>query len=128
MKTIFRMTVLVVAMSAWLPAARAQEPQPLFDGCHWIYPRLCVLWQQRKCWCPDDYCPKPLPCVRPGPCGCVDDYCFKKLPWVPPNAKGCADDYCPKTCPILLGSNCEPWYTCGPPQSCGKYGCGNRAP
>jgi hypothetical protein len=114
MKAIVQTALLALAIPIWLPTARAQAPQLLFDGCHWTYPKLGVLWQQRKCWCPDDYCPKAAPCVPPTAKGCVDDYCPKKPPCVPPKPRGCLDDYCPKTCPILLGSNCEPWYTCGP--------------
>jgi hypothetical protein len=128
MKAIVKTTLLVLAILIWQPAARAQAPQVLFDGCQWSFPRLNVLWQQRKCWCPDNYCPKTAPCVPPRASGCVDDYCPKKLPCVPANPKGCLDDYCPKTCSILLGRNCEPWYTCGPPQNCMKSGCSNRAP
>jgi hypothetical protein len=128
MKAIVKTTLLALGLLIGLPAARAQAPQPLFDGCHWTYPSLVILWQQRKCWCPDDYCLKALPCVPPRACGCVDDYCYKNLPCVPANPRGCVDDYCRKTCPIPLGCNCEPWYTCGPPQNCTKPGCVHRAP
>jgi hypothetical protein len=127
MKSIVKTTLLVIALVVWLPSAGAQAPQLLFDGCRWSFPSLRDLWQQRKCWCPDDYCPKTSPCVPPNACGCVDDYCPKKLPCVSPNPKGCLDDYCPKICPILLGGNCEPWYTCGPQYNCMKSGCGKAA-
>jgi hypothetical protein len=126
MKELVKTTLPALAILVWLPAVRAQSPQLLFDGCHWSYPRLCALWQARKCWCADDYCPKTLPCVPPNARGCIDDYCRKTLPCVAPNPKGCIDDYCRKTCPILLGTNCEPWYTCGPAQTGAKSGCGKH--
>jgi hypothetical protein len=116
--------ILVLAWTLWQSPARAEAPWLLFDGCNWSFPNLCDLWRQRKCWCPDDYCSKSLPCVPTNARGCVDDYCPKTLPCVPPNPKGCVDDYCPKTCPILLGSNCDPRYLCGPPENCLKCGCG----
>jgi hypothetical protein len=104
---------VVVVLAACAPAARADGPWPLYDGCRWSVPKLTDEWRKRRCWCPDDYCPKRLPCVPPNPVGCVDDYCRKPLPCVSPNAKGCADDYCPKACPLFLGPLCEPWYKCG---------------
>jgi hypothetical protein len=107
---------VLLVMSA--SSAYAEEPRPLFDGCGWSFPKLHVEWHQRKCWCPDDYCPKPLPSVPCNAKGCVDDYCPKPLPSVPCNAKGCVDDYCPRTCPLSLGRLCEPWYTCGPSRCC----------
>jgi hypothetical protein len=128
MKFTLKTGLAVLAILICIPLARAQDPHVLFDGCQWTFPSLRALWQQRKCWCPDDYCTKAAPCVRPGPAGCVDDYCPKKLPCVPANPKGCVDDYCAKTCPIVLGTNCEPWYTCGPPPCCVKCGSGKRAP
>jgi len=106
--------VFLLATAVWQESAKAQEPWILFDGCRWAFPNLCKQWQERKCWCPDDYKPKSLPCMPLNPKGCVDDYCRKSLPCVAPNAKGCMDDYCPKMCPIFLGKLCEPWYQCGP--------------
>jgi hypothetical protein len=105
--------------------ALAGDPRPLFDGCQWTLPCLRAQWDQRQCWCPDDYCAKCLPCVPANRQGCVDEYCRKTLPCVPANPKGCADDYCPKKCPPCLGSLCQPWYTCGPPENpCGPcQGC-----
>jgi hypothetical protein len=128
MKAIAKTTLLALATLFGLSIARAQVPQLLFDGCHWTYPKLCDLWKQRKCWCPDDYCPKKAPCILPNVHGCVDDYCPKKLPCVPPNPRGCLDDYCPKTCPIQLGSNSVPWYTGCPAQPCKKAGCTKTNP
>jgi hypothetical protein len=103
--------------------AHADEPRLLFDGCRWVFPHLRDEWRQRCCWCPNDYCPKTLPCVPPNAKGCVNDYCPKSLPCVPPNPKGCVDDYCRKTCPLTLGKVCEPWYICGAPQGCGAEPC-----
>ena len=100
--------------------AQADEPVWLFNGCHWMFPKLRDEWRQRACCCPDDYCRKPLPCVPPNAKGCVDDYCGKPLPCVPPNRQGCVDDYCRKSCPIFLGRLCEPWYHCGPRKDVGE--------
>jgi len=123
MKRTGLIAAIVLTVLVGLPAARAENPQVLFDGCRWSFPRLDLLWQQRKCWCPDDYCRKPLPCPPPRVGGCgFEDYCAKPMPCVPANPKGCVDDYCPKNCPILLGPTCEPWYTCGPQQNCSKSG------
>jgi hypothetical protein len=104
----------LVALLIFGASARADEPWLLFDGCHWTLPKLCEQWRQRGCWCPDDYCSKPLPHVPPNPVGCVDDYCQKPLPCVRPNSRGCVDDYCPRSCPLSLGKLCEPWYRCPP--------------
>ena len=114
MKPTIYSVVTVLALAAWSPAARAEEPWPLFNGCSWSFPSLCDLWQQRACWAPEDYRPKGLPCPPPRVGGCLDDYDGKPLPCVPCNLRGCVDDYCPKQCPILLRGNCEPWYTGGP--------------
>ena len=111
-----RVILLAAALTAGPPLAHADGPWMLFDGCHWHLPSLCAEWRQRHCWCPDDYHGKCLPCVPANAKGCVDDYCGKCLPCVPANAKGCVDDYCPKTCPLWLGGQCQPWYTCGPPE------------
>jgi hypothetical protein len=114
MKPITYSVIAVVALAAWSPTARTQETWPLFNGCSWSFPSHCNLWRQRKCWAPDDYCSKRLPCPPPCVGGCIDDYHGKPLPCVPCNRRGCVDDYCPKQCPILLRGNCEPWYTVGP--------------
>jgi len=103
-------------------AVQADGPWLLFDGCRWSMPRLRAAWQERCCWCPDDYCAKSLPCVPPNLQGCCDDYCAKSLPCVPPNLQGCCDDYCPRTCPLWLGSLCAPWYRCGPAPGCCRGG------
>lgn len=67
------------------------------------------------CWCPDDYCRKPLP---GDPCGtaecCCDDYCGKPSPAVPcPTPTVCCDDYCskpwcPPPCRPIPGATCPP--------------------
>src|SRR5262249_24043866 len=123
MKPVIHLTTLILAWTIYQPSAQAQHPWLLFDGCRWAFLSLCQEWRERKCWCPDDYCPKSLPCVPPNSKGYYYDYCAKPLPCVPPNPKGCYDDYCPKTCPIFLGRLCEPWYSCGPPDGASGGGC-----
>lgn len=105
---------LIALLLVCATVAQADEPTPLFDGCRWIFPRLRDEWRQRCCWCPDDYCPKSLPCVPCNLKGCVDDYCPKSLPCAACNAKGCVDDYWPKTCPIFLWKPCSSCLSCGP--------------
>src|SRR4051794_10408790 len=122
MKRLIYLGTLLIAWSLHPTAAQAQPPSVLFDGCKWSFPSLCEMWGQRKCWCPDDYRAKTMPCVPPNPRGCVDDYCAKKLPCVPANPRGCVDDYCPRQCPLILRGNVEPWYTCGTPEACLKTG------
>ena len=65
--------------------------------------------------CPDDYCPKPLPCV-PSPllsC-CPSDYCLKPLPWLrAPTLSCCGGDYCPKPLPGLCWLRSPVSYSCG---------------
>jgi hypothetical protein len=58
-----------------------------------------------RCWLPNDYCRKPIPCVRrQGPLGQVVEDCSKPLPLPPcPAMRGCANDYQPKSYPILIG-------------------------
>jgi hypothetical protein len=63
----------------------------------------CASCAVNPCWCPDDYCRKPLPRI---PClplrYAADDYCRKPLPRIPcPALGGCADDYCRKPLPDL---------------------------
>ncbi len=75
-----------------------------------------------KCWCPDDYCPKPCPsfCLPPI-CGCRDSYCPKPAPCVSmPPVRGCPDDYCPKPPPCVSWPCRWPdFYKCPPPR-CGR--------
>ena len=70
--------------------------------------------------CCDDYCRKPLPCVKPlCDSGSCDDYCPKPLPCVKPLCYcGCCDDYCRKPLPQLNCHFCcgyPDYYRCGPP-------------
>jgi hypothetical protein len=113
MKPIIFSVIASVVLAAWPSAARTEETWTLFNGCKWTFPSLCNMWRGRKCWEPDDYCSKRLPCAPPRVCGCIDDYNSKSLPCVPCNSRGCVDDYCPKQCPILLRGNFEPCCTGG---------------
>jgi len=65
--------------------------------------RCCAQCAAQPCWCPDDYCPKPQPCVPcPNYCVCPDTYCPKPQPCVPcPNYCVYPDTYCPKPAPNL---------------------------
>src|SRR5262245_23643457 len=92
------LALLIVGLMFGPALARAAEP-PLAGKWFTWFGRPLDLWKGCTCWCPDDYCPKTLPCVSCTPKGCVDDYCPKTLPCVPPCAGGCVDDYCPKNCP-----------------------------
>jgi hypothetical protein len=98
-------TILVL-----LGTAKAIEAEPLIFGR-----ALTSATCPPACYnCPDDYCQKPLPCVRPV-CGSLpDDYCPKPLPCVPCPVRGCGDDYCAKPFPSCLPPSIRPWYTCGP--------------
>ena len=118
MKNIIYPVVFALAWTVGQGAVQADGPWQLFDGCSWSMPSLHALWKARKCWCPNDYCAKALPCPPPCVHGCCDDYCAKSLPCPPPWVKGCCDDYCPRCCPLWLGKLCEPWYRCGPPDRC----------
>ncbi len=109
--------LLLIGLVLAVAPARAEPPacsKPLGSRFG-----LCDVRQWLRCWCPDDYCTKPLPCVACVLTGCVDDYCPKELPGVPCCPRGCVDDYCPKNCPLGPGKLCEPWYTCGPINACG---------
>jgi hypothetical protein len=65
-------------------------PWEWFFGCD-----LRNAWQARKCWCPDDYHRKPLPC---------DPLC----------GTGYGNNHGPRICP-LIGPPCiPPWYVCVP--------------
>lgn len=82
--------------------ALAKERAP---GCCPALPHFC---------CPDDYQPKPWPCLpRPTTCGYCDDYCRKPLPGLPcPNGCYCPDNYCAK--PFPSAPCCPPsrWLKC----------------
>jgi hypothetical protein len=64
--------------------------------------------------CPDDYHPKPWPCLPPSVCcGCCDDYDCKPLPLIPCPVTGCdCEAYCPKPLPCPPGAYCPPWFKC----------------
>ncbi len=83
-----------------------------------------VCGEQQKCacrgglmlCCPDDYCPKPLPCVPWARCCCPDDYCCKPYPYLfSPALSCCGDDYCCKPFPHLCWPRLPVHYSCGPP-------------
>lgn len=67
------------------------------------------------CRCPDDYCPKPLPCP---PCPVrvtADDYCAKPMPCIPCLClKPCPDDYCEKPLPRFCWPVNREYYRCPP--------------
>ena len=65
--------------------------------------------------CCDDYCPKPLPCVRGVSCFGCDDYCPKPLPRACGVNCFCCDDYCPKPLPCVRCCPPPVGLTCGPP-------------
>ena len=102
------MTKILLIVGLWtamLPvAAGAAEIGPSAPCCE---ARCC-------CTCPDDYCPKPLPCV---PCvllGKCDCYCRKPMPCPPCPLGYCGpNDYCPKPYSICLPLCSPAWYTCG---------------
>ena len=86
--------LLLAALLLTAGVARAGEPGPKW----WS-----VLYPSYHCCpkCPDDYCPKPLPCATPWRyCG-PDDYCPKPLPCATPWRYCAPDDYCPKPPPPL---------------------------
>jgi hypothetical protein len=69
---------------------------------------------RRCCTCPNDYCPKPLPCVPCAPLGKCDCYCPKPLPCPPCPLRYCGpNDYCPKPCCLYLPPCWPAWYSCG---------------
>jgi hypothetical protein len=68
---------------------------------------------RRCCTCPDNYCPKPQPCVPGAPWGCCDDYCPKPMPCAQPLRYCGPDDYCPKPCCLYLPPCWPTWYSCG---------------
>ena len=74
-------------------------------------------------WCPDDYCPKCPPCVRPPAyCGTYDCYDAKCAPCIRlPKYCGTCDCYDAK-CPPCLKIPCffPDFYKCPPPKCCGR--------
>jgi hypothetical protein len=67
--------------------------------------------------CPDDYCRKPMPCVRRLPCGQCDDYCPKPLPRICTLPCGESYEYCRKPWPRLCRPLRAENYSCGQPQA-----------
>jgi hypothetical protein len=72
-------------------------------------------------WCPDDYCPKCPPCVRPptccGGCDCYDAKCPPCI--CPPKYCGTCNCYDAKCPPCVKIPWCFPnFYKCPPPQCC----------
>jgi len=104
--------VILLASLGLCHEARAAEP-----ACDWWQSLWHPLSRPQPC-CPDDYCPKPLPCAPPVSCRGPNDYCPKPLPTTCPAKCFGPDDYCPKKCPIFLPPCYPPWYTCGPAQGC----------
>jgi hypothetical protein len=112
MKGPFFVGLLILGLT--LAGAAAVADVASTSGC----PRCC-------CTCPDDYCPKPLPCVPCAACGCCpDDYCPKPLPCVF-CMPGCCwpDDYCPKPFVFCLPPCYPSWYTCGLARCCPNPQC-----
>lgn len=67
---------------------------------------------QSRC-CPDDYSPKPVPCVRPVSACCLDTFCRKPCLVLPCRTNACCpDDYCPKPFPETCRTPYNPWYKC----------------
>lgn len=69
-------------------------------------------------WCPDDFCPKSVPCIPSlRSCFGCDDYCSKPAPtlcW--PRTHFCPDDFCRKELPYLCWP-ASPWMRCSPCES-----------
>lgn len=82
--------------------------------------------------CPDDYRPKPWPCLPPPvTCGHCDNYCGKPLPWLPCPACGCGPDmYCDKSFPCAPYYQPSRWLKCPLPATCDCKGitAGSRSP
>lgn len=110
--------LLLLVSLCWCERAGGGEP-----GCFRRYWTSWGLLQPCPA-CPDDYCPKKLPCCPYPVRGCgADDYCPKNLP-ITCFLKYCGpDDYCPKLCPPLPLPGYPPWYTCGPAAQCGPLPC-----
>ena len=91
--------------------------QPVMAGNHFT-----SLFSFGKCWpncvkmvCCDDYCPKPMPCVRQVGCGVCDDYCRKPEPCAREVCCFGCDDYCKKCLPPLKCPPCK-GLVCPPPE------------
>jgi len=96
--------LVVLATGGFACPAAMAETGPVTTSCD----------ARRCCICPDDYCPKPLPCVPCAPLGRCDCYAPKPLPCPPCALRYCApDDYCPKPCCVYLPACYPAWYICG---------------
>jgi hypothetical protein len=96
------------------PGSTAVGGQP-HDGW-WLCPGISL---HRPCLCcPNDYCPKPIPCISPFCCCGPDDYCTKPLPCVRPFCCSQCDDYCAKPCPTISQCYTPPGSTCGSTDCC----------
>jgi len=76
----------------------------------------CTRCAAVACRCPDNYCPKPCPCI---PCPALpaspDCYCPKPPPCPPCLCLSwCPDNYCPKPCPQFCWPVNRQFYRCGP--------------
>jgi hypothetical protein len=105
-------TCLAFALGLGVLSANAGECEK--ERCH-CGSTICLPASDIRCQgcCPDDYCPKPLPCVPClSCCRTCDDYCRKPMPCVPclPCCRTC-DDYCRKPLPCLCWP-CNPGYKC----------------
>src|SRR5688500_17962599 len=99
------MKTLVLALTIVLPiAAIAGEPvHPPRPAC-----LHCLV-------CPDDYHPKPWPCLPKAICGgWCDDYCKKPLPNACPVPGVFCDDYCKKPLPCGRAAHWSLWLACPP--------------
>jgi hypothetical protein len=65
--------------------------------------------------CPDDYCPKPCPCMAHPQGWCPNDYCRKPFPCLSSPTGWCGDDYCRKPLPSLCWPPLRTNISCGRP-------------
>ncbi len=101
---------LIIASSLTASSLTAGEPVR-YSPFTWSWPN-CV-----GKFCPDDFCPKPLPCARGVKCFQCPDYCAKPLPcFLPGKTSYVCDDYCRKSLPptccasgkgLTCTQNCE---------------------
>lgn len=100
--------LMLTAAQTQLASAFGGEP---CDSCVGK-PRIGI--RQSPC-CPDDHCPKPLPCVCDVPACCPDTFCRKPCLVLPcPTKARCPDDYCRKSIPKTCSSPYSHWYKCVP--------------